>query len=308
LITFLPSFLDNLPSFLPSLITFLSSFLDILPFLVVYYTVSAGLEIRKKNMNIVAGGFNSPNDSPAADRAIKGSLSSQQRLMFQISAMAMLCLMVNLGVSVSLSGKITSWGESYEAELKCSLYETFNTHDFEGLKIQPKTPVCAAGEQTFPGRECQRECMYRPDLQSTFDTKHLTCDIPLDATILFILRGGGSLYPLQGNLEPYFCDCPCASLVVVETPRLSTMMLSYLAQSLVVCIVGINMAFTQGSLQIWKRGMKCFLLQRSTDEDGGGGRAQQPKQLDFDCPMEESENQIEKFKVKSKYAVEEVQY
>ena len=39
------------------------------------------------------------------------------------------------------------------------------------------------------------------------------------------------------------CDCPCDDLVEVETPPRSVMALSYIAQALVVSIVGLNMGF-----------------------------------------------------------------
>ncbi len=60
--------------------------------------------------------------------------------------------------------------------------------------------------------------------------------------------------PLQSppNLEVYHnftshptsaCDCPCDDLVVIETPPRSVMALSYIAQALVVTIIGLNMGF-----------------------------------------------------------------
>ncbi len=39
------------------------------------------------------------------------------------------------------------------------------------------------------------------------------------------------------------CDCPCDDLVKVKTPPMSVMTLSYIAQVLVVTIVGLNMGF-----------------------------------------------------------------
>ncbi len=39
------------------------------------------------------------------------------------------------------------------------------------------------------------------------------------------------------------CDCPCDDLVEVETPSRIAMALSYIAQALVVTIVGLNMGF-----------------------------------------------------------------
>ncbi len=39
------------------------------------------------------------------------------------------------------------------------------------------------------------------------------------------------------------CDCPCDDLVEVKTPLTSVMALSYIAQAIVVTIVGLNMGF-----------------------------------------------------------------
>jgi hypothetical protein len=39
------------------------------------------------------------------------------------------------------------------------------------------------------------------------------------------------------------CDCPCDDLVDVETPKVIIIALSYIAQALVVTIVGCNMGF-----------------------------------------------------------------
>ncbi len=40
-----------------------------------------------------------------------------------------------------------------------------------------------------------------------------------------------------------FCDCPCDDLVEVESPPMSVMALPYIAQAIVVTIVGLNMGF-----------------------------------------------------------------
>ncbi len=39
------------------------------------------------------------------------------------------------------------------------------------------------------------------------------------------------------------CDCPCDDLVEVETPPVGVMALSYIAQAIVVTIVGLNIGF-----------------------------------------------------------------
>jgi hypothetical protein len=39
------------------------------------------------------------------------------------------------------------------------------------------------------------------------------------------------------------CDCPCDDLVDVQAPKVSIMALSYIAQTIVVTIVGFNMGF-----------------------------------------------------------------
>ncbi len=51
------------------------------------------------------------------------------------------------------------------------------------------------------------------------------------------------LRSLQKNPKIVKCDCPCDDLVEVETPPESVMAVSYIAQALVVTIVGLNMGF-----------------------------------------------------------------
>ncbi len=53
------------------------------------------------------------------------------------------------------------------------------------------------------------------------------------------------------------CDCPCDDLVDVETPTMAFMELSYIAQAIVVTIVGFNMAFKYAQI--------------SHERGGGGG-------------------------------------
>ncbi len=52
-----------------------------------------------------------------------------------------------------------------------------------------------------------------------------------------------NLYDLSPQKIIIACDCPCDDLVEVETPPRSIMALSYIAQALVVTIVGLNMGF-----------------------------------------------------------------
>jgi hypothetical protein len=51
------------------------------------------------------------------------------------------------------------------------------------------------------------------------------------------------LYDLPPPKKIDACDCPCDDLVEVETPPRSVMALPYIAQALVVTIVGLNMGF-----------------------------------------------------------------
>jgi hypothetical protein len=39
------------------------------------------------------------------------------------------------------------------------------------------------------------------------------------------------------------CDCPCDDLVDVQAPKMSIMALSYIAQAIVLTIIGLNMGF-----------------------------------------------------------------
>ncbi len=52
------------------------------------------------------------------------------------------------------------------------------------------------------------------------------------------------------------CDCPCDDLVDVETPKIVFMELSYIAQAIVVTIVGFNMGFKYAKMS-HERGDVC---------------------------------------------------
>jgi hypothetical protein len=52
-----------------------------------------------------------------------------------------------------------------------------------------------------------------------------------------------TISPQKTKIIIVACDCPCDDLVEVESPPRSVMTLSYIAQALVVTIVGLNMGF-----------------------------------------------------------------
>ncbi len=57
-----------------------------------------------------------------------------------------------------------------------------------------------------------------------------------------------SAYELYGEHVP--CSCDCNTMIDVQSPSMATTALSYLAQSLVTIIVGMNLAFRCGESSI----------------------------------------------------------
>ena len=99
-------------------------------------------------------------------------------------------------------------------------------------------------------------CYWDPeDIFRDFGNYYPQCSSQGDYTAFFSQNGlsvhhvSKSTITLLYDLPPQTpkiivaCDCPCDDLVEVETPPKSVMAMSYIAQALVVTIVGLNMGF-----------------------------------------------------------------
>ncbi len=94
---------------------------------------------------------------------------------------------------------------------------------------------------------CSSGCFYTSDYEfpsiAWNDREGLYCKVyAYDGSLE--IGGNMSAYDLYG--EHVRCGCDCNTMIDVQSPSMATTTLSYLAQSLVTTIVGMNLAFRCG--------------------------------------------------------------
>jgi hypothetical protein len=76
--------------------------------------------------------------------------------------------------------------------------------------------------------QCGSGCFWRPDIEEN----GMFCAIP-----------GQTVEEMVNKWTSRTCDCSCDDILTVKKPSVVVMALSFVAQALVVTIVGVNMAF-----------------------------------------------------------------
>jgi hypothetical protein len=144
-------------------------------------------------------------------------ISGQKKRLFRIAFMTSVCLLMSLAITIATAGVLKDWSRSSEIWLQCRLYKThlspMDPYNFEDGEV-----VCSDATWTMAGEACTSACYYAEK------NSLLTCETETK-TMLDI------------------CDCSCDDLVKLEKPSVPAMTIGYLAQSMVVVIVGINMGF-----------------------------------------------------------------
>ncbi len=109
----------------------------------------------------------------------------------------------------------------------------------------PEVPLRRLGENTTAGPICSFQGEYNSfsDKSNGLSVHHVSKSTYHRQPPLW------SPQNTQQIIDP--CDCPCDVLVEVKTPPRSVMALSYIAQALVVTIVGLNIGFR------WCVGVSC---------------------------------------------------
>lgn len=184
----------------------------------------------------------------------------------------MLFLFSNFIIILSFNPRyFCSRGDSSQLASQCSR-ETFSTHDFPSYypNVVANQAVCSASEVAAfsDGKyNCAGNCRYRPGVQDkSYSTDILLCDTTKD-TVDSITQGGK--VGTSWNILQNFCDCPCESLVEVQEPSIVAMSGIFLAQSLALCIVGINMAFTEANLKVWRGAFAAFTTKHQSSKQKG---------------------------------------
>ncbi len=149
-------------------------------------------------------------------------IGGQRRRLFQIALLTSVCLLMSLAITIVTAQKLGDWRRSSDVWLQCTLYETEWYHNWDAYDFEDEEEVCRDPIWTEENRKCTSACIFSKS-GNLMLKPHLYCETPFALT------------------EQSFCDCSCNDLVKIERPSVPTMVLGYLAQSLVVVIVGLNM-------------------------------------------------------------------
>jgi hypothetical protein len=136
-------------------------------------------------------------------------------------------LLMSLAITIVTAEKLGDWRRSSDLWLQCTLYEIQWTHNWDAYDFEDEEEVCRDPIWTQLNMACTSACTFTKS--GNLNSKpHLYCEASLEQ----------------------LCDCSCDDLVKIERPSVSTMVLGYLAQSLVVVIVGLNMGLRLNSTDL----------------------------------------------------------
>ncbi len=151
--------------------------------------------------------------------------------MFQIALLTSVCLLMSLAITIETAEKLGDWTRSSDVWLQCTLYEGKYFHNWDAYDFEDGEEVCRDPVWIWNNETCTSTCIFSKSGNST-SKPGLYCEST---------RYGDS-----------YCDCSCDDLVNIERPSVPTMVLGYLAQSLVVAIVGLNMGLRLHTPLIYK--------------------------------------------------------
>ena len=140
-------------------------------------------------------------------------ISGQKKRLFRIAFMTSMCLLMSLAITIATAGVLEDWSRSSEIWLQCRLYKA-HLSPVDSYNFEDGEEVCSDAIWTMAGDACTSACYYSEK------TTLLVCET---------------------QTKPDICDCSCDDLVKLEKPSMPAMTIRYLAQSMVVVIVGINM-------------------------------------------------------------------
>jgi hypothetical protein len=166
--------------------------------------------------------------SGQGDVKVRASRLRLLRIVFFTSV----CLLLSLVITILIAGTLDNWGRSSERWKNCMLYEdsgnAYDIRDWDAYAFEDGEQVCS-GAFTIThtlsqiARPCLSNCIFTTQREST-NTPGLECS-----------------WNDTNRILTDSCYCSCDDLSQVERPSVIAMTIAYLAQSLVVVIVGINM-------------------------------------------------------------------
>ena len=143
--------------------------------------------------------------------------TKKRRRLLRIAVMVTFCLFLNAVATLSVSGKLDTWGRTADLALACSTKETHWSRDWDayGFNENEVVNVCRQEDAIRILRLCKGDCI----LQPAITTDHLVC-MYVDSGDFDIAEPSNFISPeddLFDHISP--CDCPCDSLVEIEKPR-----------------------------------------------------------------------------------------
>jgi len=210
---------------------------------IITFSMKSWLEVRNAKAKL---GSTTESKSTKVARTLDG----QKRRLFRIAMQTSTCLLLNVIVTVLISGALDDWSRASKLWLTCSTLENINS-DRTNYEFAESQVVCSQETvtDTFAGNynwECTSDCFYSSQIdgEAWADVTGLFCEISAgdEGAMQFV----GDLW--GGHQQ---CNCDCNDIIKTESPSMMTTTLSYLVQSLVTTIVGLNMAFREKSLNLW---------------------------------------------------------
>jgi hypothetical protein len=196
---------------------------------IVVCSAMAWLEIRSAQALLVPNGRKlGSNMKESMDR-----LGGQRKRIFRIAEMTYACLLLNLVVTIMISKDLTAWTKALNVKVNCQLELDllFISEDLvAAYKFEAGQSVCHRKDITISRRVCASDCYWRPDI----DRSHTWCSGESE-----------SVESMRDRWSTVPCKCPCSNMILdeAEGPSQTVMTLSFVAQAMVVTLVGLNMGF-----------------------------------------------------------------
>jgi hypothetical protein len=156
--------------------------------------------------------------------------NSRLRLL-RMACFTSVCLLLSLVITILITGTLDDWNRSSEQWKNCILNDDwengYDVRDWDAYGFADGEQVCS-GAFTLASpipRPCLSDCIFTTNREYYKNTPGLECSS--NGTNGAVIRVG--------------CYCSCDDLSRVERPSVIAMTIAYLAESLVVVIVGLNM-------------------------------------------------------------------
>jgi hypothetical protein len=217
---------------------------------IIVFAAASWVAINKEEYQVSA-----VNSARQVVKGKKGSpanhqLKASKRRLLQIAVMASICVLANCIVTVLTSSTLEEWSRSADVWLQCTVFESHYAKDWDAYQFQKGQSVCTAEATTFVqgGNPCMQDCKYEEvqnrDGSLRDDLSPLVCMITEDAFDVVTSA------PL---VDYAYCDCSCDAMVRQDRPSVGIVVVSFLAQAMVVTITGLNLGFTEKNVAVWRR-------------------------------------------------------